>query len=135
MVCETTLFLCYLVASRIVTTPQQMKGKLLTIGFLNIKESSPEVKTPEVKEVKMTPEMKTASEVKTSPEVTTPEVKAEETATPELVGSSEADRTSEAELKVGEGRQMEERRQIEERATAAGISLVSVSIPEMINWT
>ncbi len=98
-----------------------MKGKLLTIGFLNIQESSPEVKTPEMKEVKMTPEVKTASEVKTSPEVTTPEVKAEETATLELVGLSEPDRTSEAELKVGKGRQ------VEERATAAGISLVSVS--------
>ncbi|CAB4023542.1 poly [ADP-ribose] polymerase 14-like isoform X2 [Paramuricea clavata] len=88
------------VAGRIVTTPQEMEGKSVTVTFLH-KKRSPEMKT--------THEVKTAAEIKTSLEVTTPEV----------VGTPNTGKTPEAELQP-------EERQMEERTTVAGISLVSI---------
>lgn len=96
-------------AGRVVTTPQEMKGKSLTVTFLH-KESSPEMKT--------TQEVKTAAEIKTPLEVTTPEV----------VGTPNTGKTPEAELQP-------EERQMEERTTVAGISLVSVSTRIAFFWT
>ena len=101
------------VARRIVTTSQEMKGKVLTVSFLRPKESP--------QEVSLTPERETASELKMPAEVTTPEVtEEEETRTLEPVDCSEAEKTSQAE------EEMKTRRQMEGKAAVPRISTISI---------
>ena len=88
-----------------------MKEKSLTVSLLR-RESSPERKTVEAE-----------AEVMVEPEITSPKVKAEDTATPESVGTEEKDTERKPESQITS----EESRRMEEGVTTGGISPVLVS--------